>query len=95
MDRVVSASAMPDARERPAAPRDAADAPAHSERVARDRATTIATEYTTTPPAATAALACTGPARKTASSSWLADSTKIEQKVRNAGSASGPRGSAK
>ena len=56
------------------------------------RAATIAIEYATTPPAATAALACAGPARKTALQFIVADSTNIEQKVRNAGSASAPLG---
>ena len=59
------------------------------------RAATIAIEYATTPPAATAALACAGPERKTALQFIVADSTNIEQKVRNAGSASAPPGQAK
>ena len=59
------------------------------------RANAIATEYATTPPAASAAPAPAGPARKTALQFIVADSTKIEQNVRNAGSARAPRGRAK
>src|SRR5581483_10086340 len=59
------------------------------------RATTIAIEYATTPPAATAALVCAGPDRKTALQVIVADSTNIEQNVRKAGRASAPPGHAK
>src|SRR5579862_4684925 len=94
-DRVASASAMPTTVSAP--PRRAS--PATPQRTASgspaSRAATIATEYATTPPAATAALVCAGPARKTALQFIVADSTNIEQNVRNAGSASAPPGHAK
>src|SRR6185312_13346975 len=89
-ERVASASAIPSTvrapprREMPPTPQRAVrGSPAK-------RAIAMATEYATTPPAATAALAPAGPARKTELQFIDADSRNIEQKVRNAGSASAP-----
>ena len=55
----------------------------------------MAAAYATTAPAATAALAPTGPLKNTALQLIAADSTKKAQNIKTAGSASGPRGSAK
>ena len=59
------------------------------------RARPIAAAYATTAPAATAELAPAGPLRKTALQFIAADSTKNAKNIIAAGSASGPRGSAK
>src|SRR5690349_1750049 len=94
-ERVTSASAMP-ATVSPPPRRASPDTPHRSDSGSpATRAITIAIEYATTPPAATAALVCAGPERKTALQFIVADSTNIEQNVKNAASASGPRGHAK
>ena len=58
------------------------------------RAHIIAIANATTPVAATAALVCAGPERNTAAQFIVDVSTKMHRNVRNAGSASAPRGSA-
>src|SRR5437763_16511402 len=94
-ERVASASTTPATVSAP--PRRASLATPHraASGSPASRATAIAIANATTPPAATAALARAGPARKTALQFIVADSTNIEQNVSSAGSASAPRGNAK
>src|SRR5207245_2925826 len=95
VDRVTSASVIPAHVSSPPT-RASPDTPQRTtNRSPTRRANAIATENTTTPPAATAALVRTGPARNTALQFIVADSTNMQQNTRNAGRASAPRGNAK